>query len=86
MFTNQLCYWQQGEAGKVALLDSHTFSSVGVDCIFTFWHFLATDATEPTSLELFRKTEADPVSVPLVSLCICFHVRIIKCPTSFMVN
>lgn len=61
----------QGNGGQVALLDSHTFSTVGRDCELKFWYFLATDDDQPTNLELYRKTEEDAVSAYSVSITSC---------------
>nr|XP_053646985.1 MAM and LDL-receptor class A domain-containing protein 1-like [Cherax quadricarinatus] len=49
----------EGEGGQVAVLESTTFTSVGRDCTLDFWHFLATDTNEESTLTLFRKTEED---------------------------
>lgn len=55
----------QSDGGQVAMLESHTFTSVGKSCSFTFWHYQdAIDNNgDASTLALIRKTEEDAVSV-----------------------
>nr|XP_027211162.1 MAM and LDL-receptor class A domain-containing protein 1-like [Penaeus vannamei] len=51
-----------GSAGQLAILESHTFSSVSRSCVLSFWHYLATTGSTPVFLGLFRKSEQDAAS------------------------
>ncbi|XP_063596764.1 MAM and LDL-receptor class A domain-containing protein 1-like [Penaeus indicus] len=58
--THDLASFKSGaSAGQLAILESHTFSSVSRSCVLSFWHYLATTGSTPVFLGLFRKAEQD---------------------------
>ncbi|XP_071520575.1 LOW QUALITY PROTEIN: MAM and LDL-receptor class A domain-containing protein 1-like [Panulirus ornatus] len=52
----------EGQGGRVAILESHTFSSVSRECTLVFWYYMASGNSETSSFILFRKSEEDAVS------------------------